>query len=290
MKTILVPVDFSENSHIALNSAVLIANKMKCQIILLHVHNASLVESYNEIENTMPGISQETEWDFTEKKLEKWAKEVRNKTKVKCTSLMVEGISANEILEIAENKKAEIIIMGTKRPSGIKKIITGSVASQVVKNSALPVLVIPDKTTLRNKIHTTVLATDYHDSDLAAAKFLSSIGKAFSSKIIVVHMKDGECNDCCEQDMLDWFASKVKKTVKNPNIYFQLVESKKNVSEALEDVVKKNKADMLAVSMRKKDIIEKLFTPGITMEMFNHTHVPLLVFRAYDTANGSELF
>src|ERR1035437_4139934 len=145
MKTILVPVDFSENSRVALNSAVLLAGKMKYKIILLHVYNASIRESYNETHNVMSDSSPETEWEFSKKKLKKWAEEVINKTKIKCTTLLVEGVTANEILEIAEKTKAEIIIMGTKRQSGIKKIINGSVASQVVKESKLPVLVVPDK-------------------------------------------------------------------------------------------------------------------------------------------------
>jgi len=286
MKTILVPVDFSENSHKALNAAVLLAGKMKYQIILLHVYNPSIRESYNETHSVMSGSSQETKFDYTKKELKQWAEEVKNKTKVKCTALLAEGISANVILEIAEKIKAEIIIMGTKRPSGIKQIITGSVASQVINKSKLPVLIVPDKITLKNKIYTTVLATDYHDSDVAALKFLSAVGKVFSSKIIVVHIEDGELNDYSEQDMLDWFSGKVKKAVKNPNIHFQLVKSEKNIGEALEDFTKKNKADMLAVSMRKKDIIEKLFTPAITTDMLHHTHVPLLVFRASDRPNG----
>lgn len=289
MKTILVPIDFSENSRMALNSAVLLAGKMKYHIVLLHVYNASIRESYNETHNVMSDSSPETEWEFSKKKLKKWAEEVINKTKIKCTTLLVEGVTANEILEIAEKTKAEIIIMGTKRQSGIKKIINGSVASQVVKESKLPVLVVPDKTTLKNKIYTTVLATDYHDSDLDAIKFLSAVGKIFSSKIIVVHIEDGDMNDYSEQDMLDGFASKVKKTIKNPNIYFQLVKSEKNTGDALEDFIKKTKADLLAVSIRKKDIIEKLFTPGITMEMLYHTPVPLLVFRASDAVN-TDLF
>jgi nucleotide-binding universal stress UspA family protein len=287
MKTILVPIDFSENSRTALNSAVLLADKMKYQIVLLHVYNASILVPNDGSDDVMSDSSQETDWGITEKKLTKWAEEVKSKTKVKCEPLLVKGVSANEIVEIAEKKKAEIIIMGTKRPTGIKKIISGSVANQVVKESKLPVLIVPDKTTLKNKIYTTVLATDYHDSDLAAIKFLSSVGKVFSSKIIVVHVEDGELNDYSEEDMLNWFASKVKKTVKNPNIYFQLVKSEKNIGEALEDFIKKNKADMLAVSMRKKDIIEKLFTPGITMETLYHTHVPLLIFRASDAANSA---
>ncbi len=47
MKTILVPVDFSENSHKALNAAILLADKMKYQIVLLHVSNASVLVPYD---------------------------------------------------------------------------------------------------------------------------------------------------------------------------------------------------------------------------------------------------
>lgn len=277
MKTILVPVDFSTNSRKALRYALLLAGKMKYRISLIHV----FIDSIGIIANN----SEKIRWDFAENELKKLAENIKTKTKVKCSSLLVRGVSANKIVEITEKKKAELIVMGTKGASGIKKIIIGSAASQIVKESKIPVLVVPEKTALKKIIRTIVFATDYHDSDLKAIKFLSVLAKTFSSKLTMVHVMDGELNNYSEQQLIDWFSSKVTKTINYSAINFRLVKSKKNIGEALQSFIKRSKADIIAVSIREKDIAEKLFTPAITMDMLYHTHIPLLVFRASDIAN-----
>ena len=58
---------------------------------------------------------------------------------------VVVGYAAEEILTVAEAEKADIIVMGTHGRKGIDRILFGSVAEQVVKNSTFPVLTIRPK-------------------------------------------------------------------------------------------------------------------------------------------------
>ncbi len=55
---------------------------------------------------------------------------------------VVVGYAAEEILAMAENEGADLIIMGTHGRKGIDRILFGSVAEKVVKNSPFPVLTI----------------------------------------------------------------------------------------------------------------------------------------------------
>jgi len=52
------------------------------------------------------------------------------------------GYPAEEILNLAEDEKADLIIMGTHGRTGIDRILFGSVAEKVVKSSTCPVLTI----------------------------------------------------------------------------------------------------------------------------------------------------
>ena len=54
----------------------------------------------------------------------------------------VVGYAAEEILSLAENEDADLIVMGTHGRKGIDRILFGSVAEKVVKNSSRPVLTI----------------------------------------------------------------------------------------------------------------------------------------------------
>ncbi len=58
------------------------------------------------------------------------------------TGKVVTGYPAEEILDIAEEEKADMIIMGTHGRKGIDRILFGSVAEKVVKAAKCPVLTI----------------------------------------------------------------------------------------------------------------------------------------------------
>ena len=55
---------------------------------------------------------------------------------------VVVGYAAEEILSLADNEDADLIVMGTHGRKGIDRILFGSVAEKVVKNSSRPVLTI----------------------------------------------------------------------------------------------------------------------------------------------------
>ncbi len=61
---------------------------------------------------------------------------------VPVTGLVVTGYPAEEILKVATDRKADMIVMGTHGRTGIDRIIFGSVAEKVVKTAACPVLTI----------------------------------------------------------------------------------------------------------------------------------------------------
>jgi nucleotide-binding universal stress UspA family protein len=58
------------------------------------------------------------------------------------TAKVVVGYAAEEILALADAEQADIIVMGTHGRKGLDRILFGSVAEKVVKNSSLPVLTI----------------------------------------------------------------------------------------------------------------------------------------------------
>lgn len=62
---------------------------------------------------------------------------------VSCEKIVVEGHPASEILKIAEESKKDIIVIGSIGKTGLEKFLLGSVAEKVVRNSKVPVLIVP---------------------------------------------------------------------------------------------------------------------------------------------------
>ncbi|MCC4770646.1 universal stress protein [Methanosarcina sp. DH2] len=59
--------------------------------------------------------------------------------------VLLEGHPANELVRYAEEEKMDIIVMGTRGKTGIDRLLLGSVAENVVRNSKVPVMVIKEK-------------------------------------------------------------------------------------------------------------------------------------------------
>ncbi|MBO4684753.1 MAG: universal stress protein, partial [Desulfovibrio sp.] len=61
---------------------------------------------------------------------------------VKAEGRVIVGYASDEILKKASEEECDMIVMGTHGRRGIDRLIFGSVAEKVVKNSTVPVLTI----------------------------------------------------------------------------------------------------------------------------------------------------
>ena len=61
---------------------------------------------------------------------------------IEVESVTVEGHPAEEIIKLAEDKSADIIVMGTLGKSGLDRFLLGSVAEKVSRTSKIPVMIV----------------------------------------------------------------------------------------------------------------------------------------------------
>jgi nucleotide-binding universal stress UspA family protein len=132
--TILHPTDFSERSAYALHLACALARDHGARLVLLHVfERPSMV--YAE------GITPADDM-LNEKKAEFDQLTVPNVGGGIPERRLVEGDPASEILDIAREIAADLIVMGTHGRTGLSRFLMGSVAEQVVRKAGCPVLTV----------------------------------------------------------------------------------------------------------------------------------------------------
>ena len=141
VKTILVPVDFSENSRKILHDAEKIATKFEATLSLVFV-----VQSFDDYSGFfvphMPIAQfQDDMLASARKKMDNFVEDNLSADTVCSTQVSIGDVS-EEIIGFAQTSKADMIIMGTHGYKGIERILFGSVAEQVVKTAPCPVLTI----------------------------------------------------------------------------------------------------------------------------------------------------
>jgi len=146
-KRIIVPIDFSDCSRKALEYATATARAHNSKLTILHVYEGSFVEPYVKAANSeeeADEIMKEIE-RVNETKYDEFLKTV-DLSGVEYEKLLKKGIPETDIVEIAMEQQANLIVMGTHGRSGIKHILIGSTAEEVVRAVHCDIIIVkPEK-------------------------------------------------------------------------------------------------------------------------------------------------
>jgi nucleotide-binding universal stress UspA family protein len=139
-RSVLCPVDFSENSRGALRYAAAIASHLQARLTLLAVNDPLLVETAQ----MAPAGNQLL--DDTVSEVEAFSRETFANTSLKIPDVRLEiaaGKPAAEILRIAKERRCDLMVMGSHGSTGFRKLFFGSTTERVLRETTIPVLVTP---------------------------------------------------------------------------------------------------------------------------------------------------
>jgi nucleotide-binding universal stress UspA family protein len=148
IRKILLTVDISEASKIAVPYAIQLAKKLDASITLFSM--AQTIYSQN-LDGVGPGVG--ANWDAidkaTEQYLEQHLKSIEDEIRaagVQVTHMSYLGIDAGyEILEMEKRVRADLIVMATRGRSPISRWVFGSVAEKVLREGNRPLLLVKEK-------------------------------------------------------------------------------------------------------------------------------------------------
>lgn len=134
---ILIPFDFSETAELSMEHGLFMAKLVKAEILLLHI--VEQVSFTTAISQALGGVEKKIESASVEK-LQAYADEVHAKSGLTVTIRTEVGRVYRKINEVANEWKADLIIMGTHGANGYQKFSLGTNTSRVVQEAPCPVL------------------------------------------------------------------------------------------------------------------------------------------------------
>lgn len=139
-RRILCPVDFSEPSDHALDYAISFADRLGAELHVVHVYQ---VPAY-----ALPDGALLASADFVgqlsaelQKQLDALAAKHRKGDR-KLETHLLQGPAPAEIVRLAGEIQADVIVMGTHGRVGLSHFFLGSIAERVVRTSPVPVLTV----------------------------------------------------------------------------------------------------------------------------------------------------
>lgn len=136
---IVVPTDFSDCAREAWSMAKRLGGAPGSELILTHVltevprfgEGVLTAQSASEIEAAARRWAEAT--------LEEWAAAARAEG-LKARSALRTGVAYQEIVALARDERADLIVIGTHGRGGLNRVLLGSVADRVVRLAPCPVL------------------------------------------------------------------------------------------------------------------------------------------------------
>jgi len=150
---VLVPLDGSEHSDRALETAIQISKKFRSKMTLLHVYSVVVpgVIAPEPTTLTPAGVPVVTSAEVAQmveaarmvgsRVLTDGEQKVKS-ANVKVETVLREGNTVQEIIALAKEGEFDLIVMGARGISRIRELLMGSVSEGVIKNAHCPVLVV----------------------------------------------------------------------------------------------------------------------------------------------------
>lgn len=276
MHNILVPVDYSQNSKVALQYACAITQKTSAEILLLHCSHVPIIPAETPLEIYDSVIRNQEIHEL--QALNNYKSEVFDELPAscqdtKCAPVHKQGLAVDEITEMANSGNIDLVVMGTKGASGLKKMLMGSITTRVISRAHCPVLAIPEEARF-TEIHKIAFATDFHA--LHNPKVLDHLRhycRLFNASLMLFFVAEKKDHLPTAEQAVEGLKLENALTGIKHNYYFSESD---DVIDAIDNFIDVQKPDLLIMAPHHHDYLERLLGKSITKEMAYHTHIPLL--------------
>jgi nucleotide-binding universal stress UspA family protein len=270
MKTILVPTDFSDNATNALYYAAALACHTQSRLVLAHAIAMDVIELPGNPFDLKPDLRLET---YYLDKLEQLASKVRVKNGIhlQVDTLCVHGNILDHLNKLVVDQEANLVVMGTKGAGNLLKRLLGTNTASYIKQAVCPVLAIPIAARFQG-LKKIAYAADFENSDTTFLKQLFRFTQPLDAEVCIFNVKSEDQLDLVEDSQV---VQQIKRSF--PEQRYSIAQLKENnVVNGIQAFIHENQVDLLALSVHKPDLLEKVFHTSVSQELAFQTTLPLL--------------
>ena len=280
IQKILWATDFSDESIEAFEYGELFAKSFKASLLALHVvpdfspmlYNTSILIKGELIKKI----------DELKKVARKKLTTIEKDKDIKIQNIIVEGNPPDKIVEIAKNKKVDLIVLGKRGLSAIEKFFMGSVANRVLRTSHIPVL-LTKKSAKKPAIKKILVPTDFSPREEIERKYAWEIAKAFDADITLLHVLELHGYDFSPKIIDELFEAIYKEFEKKKKKEKEKIKIKEEVYRAVNaavgivDFANAHNYDLIVMSTYTHSAVQRFFLGSTTEKVVSYSSIPVFV-------------
>lgn len=271
---ILIPVDFSETSLLAIKHGAFLAKYTKGDVYLIHVINKQY-EHYAVLEQPMY-IEDPAKYETSaSNKLNELADSIRSEYGISVNTIVSLGNPTKEIINNAKEIKADMIVMGTHGYSPLEELVIGSNTLRVITKSACPVMTMSENAK-KFGYSNILIPIDTSGHSRQKVNYSIELAKIFSAHLHVAGLIGR--NDANEEEGMNIVMNQIKKLAadKSVNCTTEILKDIKNRADATIKQAEKVKADLIIIMTDQEAEISGFFLGPYSQQVIHHSKVPVI--------------
>jgi len=187
LDTVFYATDFSAACENAWSYALAIAKQYGSRLFMAHVISPT---AFASVPLELLPLAQRRAISHAEQQLRQMRRTHGGTGQLDCYLSLSQGNVADVLLGLSRQHGADVMIVGTRGHRHLDRLLLGSVAEKVFRQSACPVLVVPERAGSSDTIPVNRLlyATDFSEESFAAWRYASSLAKHFGAELILLHV------------------------------------------------------------------------------------------------------
>lgn len=277
MKNVLIPTDFSNNSLNAFEFALNFFKGEPCNFHFLHVVIPENFESQQSHYFSSPTVLEKVDLKPSIKKLQGIVNKIRianNNTNYRFFSLVDYGYFVDTVRKQIIEKQIDMIVMGTKGSSDIKKMLIGSNTTDIITKVKCTTLVVPENAVFKipkQIVFPSDFSTSYSVQNLEP---LLEIIEKYNSSLVALYVNNNNCEPIYSQQETnkDYFIDCFHEN----NLSFHCLPNKK-LALGIDTFNNSREIDMIAMTAKKLNFCDQILFKPNTEEVTYHTDIPFLI-------------
>jgi nucleotide-binding universal stress UspA family protein len=191
---ILVPVDFSDTSRKAMRYGGFLALKFSAKLTAAHI-----VPSFGAFNYAFPGDT----YEFEKKVFAEAGKQLPQeipaacRDRLKTETVIKAGDVRDELLDIIQNAKADLVVMGTHGRRSVERLILGSTTESMLRRVPVPILTVSQRGAAKEAespfevpFHRILYATDLSETTESGLHYCADLARVLGAHLTLLHVLD----------------------------------------------------------------------------------------------------
>lgn len=295
IRSILVAQDFSVYGQTALRTGIWISRLLGAELHQLHVQ-----ELHPDLADR-PEEAQDTSEDELLRDLERFAQgelpdvPTIDPGEVEITSEILRRISASEgILEYLDTHQLDLVITGTHGRRGLRRLLIGSVAEEMVQRAPVSVLTVGPEAA-RRRMKRILVPIDFSPHSQQALRYARRFGSALNAEVILLHVVEEALHPAfytsgvqsiynAEPLIEDKAEEKLEtlwRRTSGPNLPHEVrATGPGQAAPLITEFADEEDCDLIAMSTHGRTALESLFLGSVTRKVVRTAPVPVLTVKS----------